>query len=177
MYVLVVPVAHAMPSYSERVNRVCIKLMAAHGSSSPCLRLLKDARMIVDANGPHDELGRTQSHRDHNGAPMASRDSQRPGTIWRRVLHHLAVQVLHAWSLLGAALQSCARVRAHVSEVHVHAYCMRSWAAREHEVLVKDDASCAEHGAVASASPRDSSCQEMLHLLIARRVGVRRSQI
>ena len=58
-----------------------------------------------------------------------------------------------------------------MSEVHVHAYCMPSRAAREHEVLMKVEASSAEHGAVASASPRDGSWQEMLHVLIARRVA------
>ena len=79
MHVLVV--AHAMPSYSKRINRVYIKLMAARGSSGRCLRLLKDARMIVDANGPHDELGRTQSHRDHHDAPMAPRGSERQNMV------------------------------------------------------------------------------------------------
>ena len=107
MYVLVV--AHAMPSYSTRINRVCIKLMAAHGSSGHCLRLLKDARMIVDANSLHDELGRTQPHRDHHDAPVAPRGSERQNMIWSHVRYHRAAQNPHAWSLLGAALQSCAR--------------------------------------------------------------------
>jgi hypothetical protein len=167
MYVLVV--AHTMPSYSTRIDRVCIKLMAAHGSSSHCLRLLKDAQMIVDANGPHDDLGRTQSHRDHHDALVAPRGSQRQDTAWRRARHHLAAQTLHDWSLLGAALQSCTRHRAHVSEVHVHACCMPSRAVREHEVPMVVKASCAEHGAVASASPRDGSWQQQVHVLIARR--------
>ena len=74
-------VAHEMPSYGNNIIRVCIELMAAHGSSSHCLRLLKDARMIVDANGPHDELGRTQSHRDHHDAPVAPRGSQRQNMV------------------------------------------------------------------------------------------------
>ena len=77
----VLVVAHAIPSYSTRINRACIKLMAAHGSSGRCLRLLKDARMIVDANGPHDELGKTQSHRDHHDAPVAPRGSERQSRI------------------------------------------------------------------------------------------------
>ena len=164
-------VAHAMPSYGNCINRVCIKLMPAHGSNSHCLRLLKHDQMIVDANMSDDELGRTQSHRDHNGAPMASRDSQRPGTIWRRVLHHLAVQILHAWSLLGAALQSCALNAVYMSEVHVHACCTPSRAARAKEVLMEVEASCAEHGTAASASPRDGSWQLQVHLLIARRAA------
>ena len=157
MHVLVV--AHAMPSYSKRINRVCIKLMTAHGSGSHCLRLLKDAQMIVDANGPHDELGRTQSHRDHHDDLVPPRGSQRQDTAWRRARHHLPAQTLHAWSLLGAALQSCASNRAHVSEVHVHACCMPSRAAREHGVLMEVKASCAEDGAVASATPGVGSWQ------------------
>ena len=150
MHVLVV--AHAMPSYGTNIIRVCIELMAAHGSSSHCPRLLKDAQMIVDANGLHDELGRTQSHRDHHDALVAPRGSQRQDTAWRRARHHLAAQTLHDWSLLGAALQSCARNRAHVSEVHVHACCMPQRAAREHEVLMEVEVSCAEHGTVSSAT-------------------------
>ena len=62
-----------------------------------------------------------------------------------------------------------------MSEVHVHAYCMPSRAAREHEVLMKVEASSAEHGAVASASPRDGSWQQQVHLLIARRTAQVRS--
>ena len=77
--------------------------------------------MIVDANVSDDELGMTQSRRGHYRAPVASRDSQRQGMLWRRVTHHLAIQIPHVWSLMGAALQSCARDRARVSEVHVHA--------------------------------------------------------
>jgi len=173
MHVLVV--AHAMLSYGTRINRVCMKLMAAHGSSSHCLRLLKHDQMIVDANVSDDELGRTQSHRDHYGAPVASRDSQRQGMVWRRVRHYLAVQILLAWSLLGAALQSCALDAVYVSEVHVHACCMPSRAARAKEVLMEVEASCAEHGAVASASPRDGSWQLQVHLLIARRTARVRS--
>jgi hypothetical protein len=160
-----------MPSYGNCINRVCIKLMTAHGSSSHCLRLLKHDQMIVDANVSDDELGRTQSHRDHNGVPMASRDSERPGTIWRRVPHHLAVQILHAWPLLGAALQSCALNAVCMSEVHVHACCTLSRAARAKEVLIEVDASCAEHGAAASASPKDGSWQLQVHLIIARRAA------
>ena len=53
----------------------------------------------------------------------------------------------------------------------MHAYCMPSRAAREHEVLMKVEASSAEHGAVASASPRDGSWQQQVHLLIARRAA------
>ena len=131
--------------------------------------------MIVDANVSDDELGRTQSHRDHYGAPVASRDSQRQGMVWRRVRHYLAVQILLAWSLLGAALQSCALDAVYVSEVHVHACCMPSRAARAKEVLMEVEASCAEHGAVASASPRDGSWQLQVHLLIARRTARVRS--
>ena len=37
------------------------------------------------------------------------------------------------------------------------------------------EASCAEHGAVASASPRDGSWQLQVHLLIARRTARVRS--
>ena len=142
-----------------------------NGSSSHCLRLLKHDQMIVDANVSDDELGRTQSHRDHYGAPVASRDSQRQGMVWRRVRHYLAVQILLAWSLLGAALQSCALDAVYVSEVHVHACCMPSRAAIAKEVLMEVEASCAEHGAVASASPRDGSWQLQVHLLIARRAA------
>jgi hypothetical protein len=69
--------AHAMPSYVTNISRACIELMAAHGSSSHCVRLLKDAQMIVDANGLHDELGRTQPHRDQCDAVVAPRGSQR----------------------------------------------------------------------------------------------------
>ena len=72
----VLVVAHAMPSYGTNISRVCVQLMATHGSSSHYLRLLKDARMIVDANGLHDELGRTQPHRDHCDALVAPRGSQ-----------------------------------------------------------------------------------------------------
>ena len=161
-------VAHAMPSYGNCINRVCIKLMPAHGSNSHCLRLLKHDQMIVDANVSDDELGRTQSHRDHYGAPVASRDSQRSGMVWRRVPHHLAIHILHAWSLLGAALQSCALDAVYVSELHVHACCTPSRAARAKEMLMEVETSRAEHEAVASASPRDGSCQLQVHLLIAR---------
>ena len=68
-------VADEMPRYGNCINRVCIKLMTAHGSRIHCLRLLKHDQMIVDANVSDDELGMTQSHRDHYGAPVASRDS------------------------------------------------------------------------------------------------------
>jgi hypothetical protein len=91
--------------------------------------------------------------------------------VWRHVRHHLAAQNLHAWSLLGAALQSCARDRAHVSEVHVHACCMVSRAAREHKMIIEAESSCAEQIAVASASPRDGSWQQLLHVLNARRTA------
>ena len=167
-------VALAMLSYGTGINRVCIKLMAAHGSSSHCLRLLKHDQMIVDANVSDDELGRTQSHRDHNGVPMVYRDSQRPGTIWRRVPHHLAVQILHAWSLLGAALQSCALNAVYMSEVQMHACCTPSRAARANEVLMEVKASCAEHRAAASASPKDGSWQCRS---ISSSLGVRHGQI
>ena len=62
-----------------------------------------------------------------------------------------------------------------MSEVHVHAYCMRSRAAREHEVLMKVEASSAEHRAAASASLRDGSWQQQAHLLITRRTARVRS--
>ena len=127
--------------------------------------------MIVDANVSDDELGMTQSHRDHYAAPVASRDSQRQGTVRRRVPHHLAIHILHDWSLLGAALQSCAFNDAYVSEVHVHACCTLSRAARAKEMLMQVEVSCAKHGAVASASPRDGNWQLQVHLLIARRAA------
>ena len=95
--------------------------------------------------------------------------------VWRRVRHYLAVQILLAWSLLGAALQSCALDAVYVSEVHVHACCMPSRAALAKEVLMEVEASCAEHGAVASASPRDGSWQLQVHLVIARRTARVRS--
>ena len=50
----------------------------------------------------------------------------------------------------------------------MNAFCMTSWAAREQEVLIKVEASCAEHGTVASASLQDSSWQQQVHVLIAR---------
>ena len=58
-----------------------MKLMTVDGSSCHGLRLLKHDQMIMDANVSEDELGRTQSHRDHYGAPVASRDSQTQGMI------------------------------------------------------------------------------------------------
>ena len=57
----------------------------------------------------------------------------------------------------------------------MHAYFMRSRAAREHEVLKKVETSSAEHGILASASPRDGSWQQQVHLLIARRMARARS--
>ena len=57
----------------------------------------------------------------------------------------------------------------------MHTYCMPSRAAREHEVLMKVETSSAEHGAVASASPRHGSWQQQVHLLIARRTARVRS--
>ena len=69
--------------------------MAVGGSSCRGLRLLKDAQMFVDANGLHDELGRTQTPRDQCGAPVAFRGLERHEVIWRRERDHLVTQKLH----------------------------------------------------------------------------------
>ena len=70
-------VAHAINSCCTSISKVSNTLMTAHESSSHCLWPLKDDRMIVDANGLHDEEGRAQSHRDHHDDPMTPRGSQR----------------------------------------------------------------------------------------------------
>ena len=119
----------------------------------------------------HSLLAAMLAAPSHPRVKQASRDSQRQGTVRRRVPHHLAIHILHDWSLLGAALQSCAFNDAYVSEVHVHACCTLSRAARAKEVLMEVEVSCAKHGAIASASPRDGTWQLLVHLLIARRAA------
>ena len=69
--------------------------MAVDGSICHGLRLLKDALMVVYANGLHDELGRTQTPRDQCGAPVASCGLDRHEVIWRRERDHLVTQKLH----------------------------------------------------------------------------------
>ena len=69
--------------------------MAVDGSICHGLRLLKDVRMVVYANGLHDELGRTQTPRDQCGAPVASRGLERHEVVWRRERDHFVTQKLH----------------------------------------------------------------------------------
>ena len=91
--------------------------------------------------------------------------------LWKRVRHRLAVQRPSWLAAAGLSSDTCALRRAHVSELHMHACCMPSRAARQHEMLMEGEASSAVHRAVASASLRDDRCQHHLHLVIARRMA------